>query len=163
MQNYTSASTSVNKSRLPAVYSKAKITADTVMDYGCGKYTDHIRSALNGKRYLPYDPYNQSPQTNNEAVLAVREAMVNRKPVDIVCSNVLNVIDDDGVVRAIADELEYIALRTGGKAFVTVYEGDRSGIGRQTGSDSFQRNAPVRSYLQYFNNAVIRNGVIIVG
>ena len=82
--------------------------------------------------------------------------------VDIVCSNVLNVIDADGEVSRICYQLEKITEATGGTAYITVYEGDRSCVGRQTGRDQYQRNEPLREYLRFFHNATIRNGVIIV-
>ena len=127
MQTYTSSATSINRTKLPAVYKKATFTASLVMDYGSGKY------------------------------------MYTRFPVDVVCSNVLNVIDDDAEVQKIAHHLEEIALTSGGHGFVTVYEGDRSGTGRRTGSDSYQRNEPLRNYLRFFRHAVMRNGMIVIG
>ena len=161
-QNYTSKATSINSGRLPAVYGKAKLSAHSVLDYGCGKYTEHIRSALAGKQYLPYDPYNQPDPVNNTSMFIVRCAMNTGIPVDVVCSNVLNVIDDDRTVQKIAHHIEEIATASGGTGYVTVYEGNRSGTGRQTGPDQYQRNEPLRNYLRYFRNATIRNGMIIV-
>jgi len=164
MQNFTSARTSVNRSRLPAVYRKANLTAPLVMDYGCGKYIDHIRDHVHSlhKAYLPYDPFNQPKEENASTVTLVCNAMYLHVPVDVVCSNVLNVIDSDGEVSRICHYLEEITSATGGTAFVTVYEGDRSCVGRQTGKDSFQRNAPLSDYLRFFHSARIHNGMIIV-
>lgn len=162
MQTYTSKATSINSARLPAVYGKAKLTAPYVLDYGCGKYTDHIRNALPDKVYLPFDPYNQPDDVNCHSMMTVSTASSLDEQVDVICSNVLNVIDDDGTVRFIADQIEYIAERTGGTAYITVYEGDRSGIGRQTGKDQYQRNEPLRSYLRFFRNATVKNGMIVV-
>lgn len=166
MQAFTSARTSVNRSKLPAVYSKASFPSSIVFDYGCGKYTDHIRSHVNAlhKVYLPYDPYNQSVDRNKASVAIVLNAMYAPipMPVDVVCSNVLNVIDSDGEVSRICHYIEEIVTATGGTAFVTVYEGDRSCVGRQTGRDSFQRNAPLSDYLRFFHHATIRNNMIII-
>ena len=55
-QTYTSKATSINRSKLPAVYNKAIFSAPFVFDYGCGKYTDHIRQHLNGqgRELFPY-------------------------------------------------------------------------------------------------------------
>lgn len=165
-QALTSASTSVNRSKLPAVYSKASFPHTIVMDYGCGKYTDHIREHVNAlhKTYLPYDPYNQPDDCNAATATLVCNAMYLRFPVDVVCSNVLNVIDDDATVRKIARHLVEITSATGGVGYVTVYEGDRSGAGRQTGPDQYQRNEPLRSYLRFFPaSAKVRNGMIVLG
>ena len=164
MQAFTSSSTSVNRSKLPAVYGKADLSAPLVFDYGCGKYTDHIEQHVKSLRkvYLPYDPYNQTDDVNKFSVTLVINAMHIRYPVDVICSNVLNVIDSDGEVSRICHHIEEIATTTGGTAYVTVYEGDRSGTGRQTGKDQYQRNAPLRDYLRFFHNATIKNNMIII-
>lgn len=163
-QTLTSSATSINRLKLPAVYGKANLTAPMLLDYGCGKYTDHIRKALpHGITYLPYDPYNQPERENMVSLYFVRLAEHVGIPVDVVCSNVLNVIDDDDTIRNIIRHIERIVARTGGVAYFTVYEGNRSGIGRQTGSDQYQRNAPLRSYLRFFSlDTTVRNGMIIV-
>lgn len=164
MQTLTSANTSVNRSKLPAVFRKADLSALLVFDYGCGKFTDHIDAYLRPKHhvYLPYDPYNQPDDVNKFAVTLVINAMHARYPVDVVCSNVLNVINSEAEISRICHHIEEIVTTTGGTGFVTVYEGDRSGVGHQTGKDSYQRNAPLRDYLRFFHSAVIRNGMIIV-
>ena len=164
MQKYTSSATSINRSKLPAVYGKATFSATMIMDYGCGKYIDHIREHVHSlhKAYLPYDPYNQSDDENASTATLVCNAMYLHFPVDVVCSNVLNVIDDDDTVRKIARHLEEITTATGGTAYVTVYEGNRSGTGKQTGKDQYQRNALLRDYLRFFHNATIQNSMIIV-
>lgn len=166
MQNYSSSATSINRSKLPAVYRKATLSRTTpfVVDYGCGKYTDHIQSALKEqcKVLYPFDPYNQSEAVNKHTWDFILWAKRNHIEVDVVCSNVLNVIDGDDVVSRIAYTLEDIATTTGGTAYITVYEGDRSCVGRPTGRDQYQRNAPLRDYLRFFHNATIKNGMIII-
>lgn len=164
-QTYTSAGTSINSGRLPAVYGKARFSAPFVLDYGCGKYTEHIAQALHhqGRELFPYDPYNQPEEVNNRTIERVKTCIRSGIPVDIVCSNVLNVIDDDGTVKYITDQIEELVRRTGGTGYVTVYEGNRSGTGRQTGPDQYQRNQPLREYLRYFRKARIKGGMIVVG
>lgn len=164
MQKYTSSATSINRSKLPAIYRRANLRHSMVFDYGCGKYTDHIRDHVFSihKGYLPYDPYNQPDDVNASTITLVINAMYLHLPIDVVCSNVLNVIDDDAEVQKIARHLEEIVQATGGTAHVSVYEGDRSGIGRRTGADQYQRNEPLRAYLRFFRNASIRNGIIVV-
>ena len=163
-QRFTSSQTSINRSKLPAVYGKATFSARMVMDYGCGKYTDHIDDHIRSlrKTYLPYDPYNQPDDVNRTTAYYVLTAMHVHCPVDVVCSNVLNVIDDDDTVRQIASHICEIVEQTGGTGYVTVYDGDRSGVGRQTGHDQYQRNEPLRNYLKYFRNATVKNNMIIV-
>lgn len=164
MQTLTSAATSVNKAKLPAVFRKASLPHQLVLDYGCGKYTDHIREYIRAmhKVYIPFDPFNQPDDVNRTSAAYIVNAMHAHFPVDVICSNVLNVIDDDETVRRIARNIEDVVSTTGGIGYVTVYEGDRSGIGRQTGRDQYQRNAPLRDYLRFFHKATISQGMIIV-
>lgn len=165
MQTYTSKNTSINSGKLPAVYGKATFSASMIMDYGSGRYTEHIKKHVNGlhKVYLPFDPYNQPEERNCATATMVCNAMVRRFPVDVVCSNVLNVIDDDDTVQKIARHIEEITTKSGGTGYVTVYEGNRSGTGKRTGSDQYQRNEPLRNYLRFFRNASVHNGMIVVG
>lgn len=164
-QKFTSRATSINATKLPAVYRKAQLSAPLVFDYGSGRHTAHIEEHVRSlhKTYLPYDPYNLPDDVNRVSVTMTLYAMHTRFPVDVICSNVLNVIDDDDTVRKVAHHVEEVATVTGGKGYVTVYEGNRSGIGHQTGSDQYQRNEPLRNYLKYFHNAEVKNGMIVVG
>lgn len=136
-QKATSKTTSINSKRLPAAFSKINLHQYyRVVDYGCGRYTDHIRAAMpDGVEYLPYDPYNQ-PETVNAATL---ETCADGRSALVVLSNVLNVIDDWETVAAVCRHALLLSGRFGNVA-ITVYEGDRSGVGRYTGADSFQRN-----------------------
>lgn len=163
-QRFSSKGTSINKSKLPAIFrkysAKHSMTGKTVLDYGCGKYTElpWEHCLRNGAAwYAPYDPYNQ-PDKQNRAALRLVE---NGNRFDIAfCSNVLNVIDDDNTVRGIISHLVTLAR----DVYITVYEGDKTGEGRQTGPDQYQRNEPLRSYLEMIHTMNIaaksENGMI---
>ena len=154
-QTYTSARTSMNAAKLPKVYGKLPPLPrhSLLFDYGAGKYTDHIREALPDVIYCPYDPYNQPDDVNAASITYLANAMHCRYPVTVVCSNVLNVIDSENELDAIASRIKTAVLRTGGAAYITVYEGDRTGKGRRTGPDQWQRNEPLRDYLPLFDGA----------
>ena len=147
MQRRTSAGTSINSKKLPSIYKKvgAKIKPDAVfIDVGCGKYTEHITKYATEREAVAffYDPYNQSDDVNEEALMAA----YNRNVDFALCSNVLNVIDtDDGVMECIQNAVNL----GGGTAFFTVYEGDGKGVGRETKRDCWQRNEKLRSYAKY--------------
>ena len=164
MQTFTSSATSINRTKLPAVYGRATFSAPFVLDYGCGKYIDHIADHLHkqGRELFPYDPYNQTADVNRTTVERIAVCMNKRIPLDVVCSNVLNVIDSEADISRICHYLENIVTTTGGTGYITVYEGDRSGTGRQTGRDQYQRNAPLRDYLRFFHSATIHHGMIII-
>lgn len=163
IQTYTSATTSINASRLPAIYGRLDADAlrmQQVLDYGCGRYIDHIRAhveAVCDGEYLPYDLFNQPAEVNARSRAEAARGDIG---LSVICSNVLNVIDSTDVVKAIAAELAAYAA-DGAAVYVTVYEGDRSGVGRPTGTDTYQRNEKVIKYLQFFPaNFRVKKGVI---
>ena len=158
-QTYTSANTSINSAKLPAIYNKinwrqAIITNETIMDYGCGKFNnakDFVEGI--GFEWHGYDAYNRSKEENG----MVLDFLLEKGTADImICSNVLNVIDSEEEVKKIAR----IICNYSNHYFVTVYEGDKSGKGRVTKNDCYQRNELVKEYLKYFPNAVVYRGVI---
>jgi hypothetical protein len=178
LQTYTSARTSMNAHKLPRVFGKIAQPPrhSILLDIGSGKYTDHIRAAFPDVTYCPYDPFNQPEDVNRHSLYYARMAAHIRYPVTIVCSNVLNVIDSDQEVQSIADYILDNVTRSGGVAYVTVYTGDNSREGRQTGPDQYQRNAPLADYLPFFRSldpfpyygktyqaaAAIERGMIVV-
>lgn len=161
-QEFSSKNTSVNSKRLPKIYNKlnwAKMTwykrlgwlgaVDgniIILDYGCGKYTDHIEEycKAHGADYYWFDP-NRNPKTNYDK---------NIRPDIIICSNVLNVIKEDSIIDSIHREL----IQFGSPYFITVYEGKRDSIGRTTKKDCWQRNEPVRNYC--LGDEVVYKGII---
>ena len=173
-QNYTSAATSINSTKLPAIYTRVSDAAyqwaDKLLDYGCGRYVTHLikyaaqHSALPDDEYYHYcwwygyDRYNRDAADNAHALDGYAENSSARRMV--FCSNVLNVVDSDDVVKGIAGFLTACAI-SGAAVFVTVYEGDKSGIGRATKTDCYQRNEKIAEYLKYFDKSfVVKKGVI---
>jgi hypothetical protein len=156
MQNYTSKNTSVNTTRVPAIYNKVRWDklpeGVRVLDWGCGKDTTLTNGMLekHGLVHVGYDPNWKSEVENMAAIslLGIVDAFV--------CSNVLNVIDDDDIVRDIcrkASQHKYF--------FITVYEGDKSGVGKRSKEDCYQRNAKIKSYMQYFTDQAIHDGLYV--
>lgn len=146
-QRYTSKSTSINSSKLLAVYKWVKIGKGAkILDYGCGKYVDHIRKYVNecGAVYLPYDRYNQSQSVNEMSLLGV---CAFNGVEGAICSNVLNVVFEQEIRAHIVSDI-FAFLKIGGKAFFTVYEGDKSGILKENiKKDSCQLNQPTEFYM----------------
>lgn len=175
-QTCTSAATSINSTKLPAVYTRVSDSAyqwaDKLLDYGCGRYVDHLIQYTTEHSNTPeeeeyrycawygYDRFNRSDAANAEALADFAESEKPFMQRMVFCSNVLNVIDSDEVVAGIAGFLTACAI-SGAAIFVTVYEGDRSGIGRATKTDCFQRNEKIANYLKYFDKSfMIKKGVI---
>ena len=145
-QLHTSADTSVNKDKLPAIFGKAKkhgyLKANMkVLDYGCGKFPQLAQKYLKGigALYIGYDKYNLS---NNENAMAFHYG-INTGYDLVLCSNVLNVIDDDDEMKQVIKNCMDL---TRGNAIFTVYEKDKSGNGKETKPDFYQRNQPIAFY-----------------
>lgn len=55
-------------------------------------------------------------------------------------------------------------LKPGGRIFIGIYEGDRSGVGKKTKADSWQNNMTTTAHLpevrKVFPNAKIEHGII---
>lgn len=145
-QKNTSANTSINKSKLPTAY-KTYVPHGIVLDYGCGKYIDHIKQYCFDKGcigYLPYDKYNQ-PDDINKAVLAF--GRIHGADV-IYCCNVLNVIDSDDAILDVLNDIN-TCMHLYSTAYIQIYEGDKSGIGKVTKADCYQRNEPTSEYIKF--------------
>ena len=155
-QHFTSAGTSINRNKLPAIYRRLEkqglLAGKTILDYGCGKYTAHIEDfcASIGADWHGYDPYNQPKVVNMEANYYCSAV---KKPEIAICSNVLNVIDSDETICRVLNLLPQVAERV----FITVYEGDRTGNGRQTGPDQYQRNQPLKWYATFASDLGFKN------
>ena len=175
-QTYSSAATSFNDAAPTEIYTRVSDTAyqwaDKLLDYGCGRYVDHLikytarHSALPDDEYYHYcwwygyDRFNRADADNAHALEGFSESENPLTRRMIFCSNVLNVIDSDDVVKGIAGFLTACAI-SGAAVMVTVYEGDKSGIGRATKADCYQRNEKVAEYLKYFDKSfMVKKGVI---
>lgn len=164
-QKYTSASTSINKSKLPKGYTTVGKhfgwTKGTIhLDIGGGRFDNAIEHlATHGVNAHVYDPYNRSEEHNTNALAKAGNGQADT----VSLFNVLNVIDDPEH-HTTALQLAHSSLKPKGKLFVGVYEGDKSGKGKQTGKDSYQRNEKIDAYLptvqQVFPNAKIHKGII---
>lgn len=146
-QQYNSADTSINKTKLPAIFNKLDWEALSlarhkngsclvVLDYGAGRYTEHIRDFLTqyGILYFPYDPYNLPKKVN--------EISKRQKPDVVICSNVLNVIKENEIIEDIRKFIKEKQCLY----FITVYEGDGFGVGKETKEKCWQRNEKLSAY-----------------
>jgi len=166
----TSANTSVNKSKIPALFGlvqkKVGWKANTVhLDLGCGKYPDLISEFLRKHSviYAGVDPYNRTAKENDQAWNSV---VKNGYAETASLSNVLNVIQS-GESRKFLIKQAWKNLNLGGALYVTVYEGDRSSKGRKTKADCWQENRKTDDYIQeiaerFGKDNVKRSGKLII-
>ncbi len=162
VQDYTSAETcTANQYRVPALFNKVVWETGTVnADIGGGRFENatHFLADL-GIENLVYDPFNRPPTHNATVVRRVSGGRAHT----VTLSNVLNVSNTAiGRAQAIVDAAD--ALHKDGTAYFTVYEGDGSGVGRET-PKGWQENRKLATYvpeiLSYFENVKIKRGVIM--
>ena len=99
-QTHTSKNTSINKEKFPRIYTHINwgyLKGMSVLDYGCGRYTEHIKKLmwLYDIEWHSYDPYWQIDSLNEEAL--------HSNPDIVICSNVFNVLDNYRDVTRIHD------------------------------------------------------------
>ena len=155
-QKHTSAKTSVNM--VPTLFRRAEFGKKN-LDIGGGKYdtASEWLQENHGCENLVYDPYNRSEEHNDD-VLAQAENLDT-----ITISNVLNVIKE----RKWRDMVLNMAAHHAGPAtrvYITVYEGDRSGEGRETRC-GYQLHRKTEAYVKEvkkFFKQVERKGKLII-
>lgn len=157
-QKHTSARTSVNI--VPALFKQVPSFGKKNLDIGGGKYDTASKwlQSNHGCKNLVYDPYNRTA-AHNRKVLKQSEKGVDT----ITISNVLNVIKERRHRREV---LDLAASRCGANArvYIAVYEGDRSGQGKETRC-GYQLNRRTQDYVKevarFFYN-VERKGKVII-
>ena len=118
----------------------------TIFDYGCGRYDENMRFATeNDFVWFGVDPYNRSVEWNKANINEMKTW--GDSPNIIMLNNVLNVVKERFAIEHIVRQVyNYAGENT--DVYITIYEGDKSGIGRAT-SKGFQRNEKVSKYEDY--------------
>ena len=95
--------------------------------------------------YMPYDPFNQSFEQN---VATLHQGELQGYDTLYLC-NVLNVIDSDNTIWNVLHTC-YNWVKPYGRLIIQIYEGNKSGKGRETKNDCYQRNQKTADYIGYF-------------
>lgn len=160
-QEYDSANTSINSTKLPAIYKLIQFTpGEVILDYGGGKFDNAVNYLADmDVTLLVYDPYNRSKEHNKMVLDDIRH---NGKVDATICSNVLNVIKEPEVRLSVLRNIKKLT-RPGGEVYITVYEGSGKGNEGPTKS-GYQLNRRTNEYLdeikEVFPDAVRRGKLI---
>lgn len=151
MQKYTSKDTAIVHKTVPYIVNHIdwqQFKGGRCLDYGSGRPNPdtHYKIHKEGIQYYPYDPYWVDEWENKKAM--------NLYPTIVICSNLLNVIDDDWEVKRIHDYIRGLKV----PYFIKIYEGDRSGVGKETRKDCWQRNQTVNQYK--YEDEIVYKGII---
>lgn len=159
-QAISSARTSIMQ--VPALFKHKDVRfGKTNIDIGGGRFdlaTDYLASI--GTQNLVFDPYNRGEEVNS-GTLAYLQA--GNRADTATCANVLNVIAEPAARANVILEVAK-AIKKDGTAYFMVYEGNGTGIGKQT-SAGYQNNRKTADYVseieQYFD-IVQRKGKLII-
>lgn len=154
----TSRNTSVNKDKLPAIYTKLTkhgAYGTHIFDVGCGKWTKHISEFAKENAICTYwhgfDPFNQTREHNNKITDIAREEKLKpnkeRNPNIFISSNVLNVICGPDRQRAYLVSI-FRMMKDCDECYISVYEGNKTGIGKETKKDCWQENKKLSDYFE---------------
>ena len=123
----------------------------TNIDIGGGKFDKGTSYLKKNKKVenLVYDKYNRSAAHNKDIL-----DKINEKPADsATVANVLNVIKEPGVRREVIENSKNLTKKDG-KAYFSVFEGDKTGLGQITKYDSvtgkprdWQNNKRLEEYI----------------
>ena len=158
-QKFKSGNTSLHQ--IAAGFRKIDFAPGTVnLDLGGGKFDAGTRF-LAGKNVenLVFDPVNRDAEHNRQIFETVKNGGVDT----VTCNNVLNVIREPEARSNVILQAAK-ALKPGGTAYFTVYEGNGSGVGRQSQKDAWQENRRTADYLdeirQHFADVTLKDKVI---
>lgn len=143
MQKFTSKKTSI--ATINRVYKDLPNGNGLILDYGCGAYNLNKELAEEkGYTWYGYDKYNRNEEENIKSI----EIAYNNHIDYLICSNVLNVIEEDYIIEEIMINLYHIADNDT-IIKITIYEGSKDGIGKET-SKGYQRNKKAIEYEKFF-------------
>ena len=159
-QDITSADTSINDKKTAATFTKIQFAPGTVNgDIGGGRF-DNATELLKarGVRNIIFDPFNRAYGHNIWAASVISDGKADTTTVN----NVLNVIQEpanrDKVIRQAAN-----AVKPTGTSYFLIYEGNGSGVGRQT-SKGWQENRKTKDFITevraHYGTVIVKNGII---
>lgn len=160
-QEFTSKDTSINSSKLPAIYKFVNFPkGSVVLDFGGGKFDNGVEylQSLGCEGYV-YDPYNRTAEHNAEVVKAIR---ANGGADIVLNSNVLNVIKEPSARRTVLKNIKKL-VKPNGKVYITVYEGTSKNRNKPGPTPKgYQLNQLTRDYLdeirEVFPDADLQKG-----
>ena len=136
MNNKSLLTSNGNANKLPSLLNTFKELNNlgVYLNYGAGKHYKKHEQWFGGN-LISYDPYveeiNTLPQVGTFSA--------------VLCSNVLNVIESDEELNKTLDYFDELSKKYV-TIFITIYEGDRSGIGKKTKLGTYQRNKKLKDW-----------------
>lgn len=167
----TSKATALNQVASTFTNRKFDFDDSLILDFGCGKgkSKSFCEKEFTNCTVCLYDPYHKFYEIE-KFVNADKTAYKN---IVITCNNVLNVLTDNTLLEVLAQIKKIAELTHTNKIIFKIYEGDKSGKGKITKNDCYQRNEKTENYVQMiteqfnsfnnnFNFSVQKKGLFII-
>lgn len=133
------------------------------LDVGGGKYdlgTEYLLREHGVVNFI-LDRYNRSFGHNVDVLWMLHYDKAD----SVTFSNVLNVIEDKDTRLKLMTVAAYQLSKPDALCYISVYQGDKTGVGKITSTGSFQANRRLKDYLDevrlVYPKAIIKNGHII--
>lgn len=140
MQNITSKNTALNQ--VASTFKAFNFDNCLVLDYGCGKglSKEFCEKTYNNCKVFLYDPFHGFNETDS-----FLQGCKKSKNNIITCNNVLNVLQGD-VLHFVIAHIAVLANYYRCDVIFKIYEGDKSGKGKESKKDCYQRNEKTENY-----------------
>lgn len=151
MQNITSKNTALNQ--VASTFKAFNFDNCLVLDYGCGKgmSKEFCENTYNNCKVFLYDPFHGFDETNK----FFESCSQNTKNI-ITCNNVLNVLQDD-ILKSVITHIAMLADYYLTDVIFKIYEGNKTGNGKITKNDCYQRNEKTEGYVTLIDT-IVNNG-----
>ena len=161
MQSITSKNTALNQ--VASTFKAFNFDNCLILDYGCGKgmSKEFCEKTYNNCKVFMYDPFHGFNETDS----FLKQCKESAKNI-ITCNNVLNVLQDD-ILQSVIAQVALLANYNRCDIIFKIYEGDKSGNGKISKKDCYQRNEKTENYIpliiEMFNEYhIIRKGQFII-
>lgn len=154
MQNITSKNTALNQ--IASTFKKFDFSNSYVLDWGCGKglSKEFCEKTFENCKVELFDPFHDYKLGVQNYCLFSLSAICDCKYDNkiITCNNVLNVLQDNTLIEVLNGVFATAMVCKVDKIIFKVYEGDKTGIGRITKKDCYQRNEKTALYFEKLNS-----------
>lgn len=153
VQQISSKNTALNQ--IASTFKKFDFSNSYVLDWGCGKglSKEFCEKTFNNCKVELFDPFHNFKLGVQDyclfALSAMCECKFDRKI--ITCNNVLNVLQDNTLIEVLNGVFACAMVCKVDRVIFKIYQGDKTGLGRITKKDCYQRNEKTETYVEKIN------------